>query len=269
MNLINIFRYLIWKMSLDGVAFFESSVGCLNGIKLNCIYGGKYKRDISEIYYIDNTKINSIQQTYKFNQFPEKVAIFISPDVSIEDVFLSLHTSINIFYLSNNDIPKEKVLQNNFNSLCTITEPYSFFLLDEQISEILKHIIVQNIPFRIVFEKRFKVSTFYLIIVFFSLTMITTCVIIIFYLICCIYSTINPIITEYELRRFKLVKYKDIVIKDSDSCLICFDVYNDEDDIRILFCNHFFHQKCVDKWLCEQSSKCPYCRYTNKSYDAV
>ncbi|EQB60827.1 hypothetical protein NAPIS_ORF01612 [Vairimorpha apis BRL 01] len=119
--------YLIWKMSLDGVAFFESSVGCLNGIKLNCIYGGKYKRDISEIYYIDNTKINSIQQTYKFNQFPEKVAIFISPDVSIEDVFLSLHTSINIFYLSNNDIPKEKVLQNNFNSLCTITEPYSFF----------------------------------------------------------------------------------------------------------------------------------------------
>ncbi|CZR63999.1 uncharacterized protein PAC_13896 [Phialocephala subalpina] len=49
----------------------------------------------------------------------------------------------------------------------------------------------------------------------------------------------------------------------SDSnCLICLEEFVENEEIRLLPCNHKFHPKCVDPWLEDVSGSCPVCRYT-------
>ncbi|OMJ25529.1 Receptor homology region, transmembrane domain- and RING domain-containing protein 2 [Smittium culicis] len=44
-------------------------------------------------------------------------------------------------------------------------------------------------------------------------------------------------------------------------CLICFEIINLGDKIRIIPCLHRFHQECLDTWLTSRSGSCPNCRY--------
>lgn len=47
---------------------------------------------------------------------------------------------------------------------------------------------------------------------------------------------------------------------DIEQCYICLMEYEEGDSIRILPCNHEFHQICIDKWLKEIHRVCPLCR---------
>ncbi|KAL5729410.1 hypothetical protein ACHQM5_002369 [Ranunculus cassubicifolius] len=53
---------------------------------------------------------------------------------------------------------------------------------------------------------------------------------------------------------------KERVIAGEDAvCCICLAKYGDNDELRELPCNHYFHTECVDKWL-KINALCPLCK---------
>jgi len=45
-----------------------------------------------------------------------------------------------------------------------------------------------------------------------------------------------------------------------DSCAICIDTLEDDDDVRGLTCGHAFHAVCLDPWLTSRRACCPLCK---------
>ena len=45
-----------------------------------------------------------------------------------------------------------------------------------------------------------------------------------------------------------------------DTCSICLEVPEEDDDVRSLKCGHCFHQACIDPWLTSQRGACPLCK---------
>ncbi len=49
-----------------------------------------------------------------------------------------------------------------------------------------------------------------------------------------------------------------------DNCIICFNNFEINDDIRKLnICTHIYHKKCIKEWIINYNkSSCPLCRQT-------
>ncbi|KAI1282677.1 hypothetical protein F5Y07DRAFT_194846 [Xylaria sp. FL0933] len=63
----------------------------------------------------------------------------------------------------------------------------------------------------------------------------------------------------------------DMMGSSGDTCAICIDTLEDDDDVRGLTCGHAFHAVCLDPWLTNRRACCPLCKadyYTPKARPA-
>jgi len=77
------------------------------------------------------------------------------------------------------------------------------------------------------------------------------------------FENIKVILKKDELNKHKTLLFKDLddaIKADNTRCVICQYEYKNDDSVRLMDCNHAFHQSCIDTWLLEYSYKCPMCR---------
>ena len=71
--------------------------------------------------------------------------------------------------------------------------------------------------------------------------------------------------TPLDLRSLPTIRYKRGLAggraagEEDTACIICMMEFEEGEELRLLYCRHFYHQGCVDQWLMRNAT-CPQCR---------
>jgi hypothetical protein len=62
----------------------------------------------------------------------------------------------------------------------------------------------------------------------------------------------------------EITKLKTEILENDheNSCVICMDLMEKNQEILVLPCNHYFHNSCINNWLLNYNYKCPICKTT-------
>lgn len=74
----------------------------------------------------------------------------------------------------------------------------------------------------------------------------------------------NEILSEIDFDNIRSEKFKNYIDNNNNGinyCSICLDKFNDNDDIKILECDHIYHFDCIKEWLLKYKNTCPICRH--------
>ena len=80
------------------------------------------------------------------------------------------------------------------------------------------------------------------------------------------YSSLEPVkltVQKSELDKIPIVEFNSLreeIQQKNIACTICLDEFEANTNVRHVKCGHVFHTECIDKWLLENSYKCPTCR---------
>lgn len=80
---------------------------------------------------------------------------------------------------------------------------------------------------------------------------------------------VKLVVKEEVLEKIPTMKYLKLEqkIKNMNSkCTVCQDDFNEQDEVRVLPCEHIYHLDCIDDWLKIHSYKCPCCRKPAAEY---
>lgn len=64
---------------------------------------------------------------------------------------------------------------------------------------------------------------------------------------------------DIELGNYEIKDNLIYINNTKSNCIICFDDYCKNEEIKLLPCKHFYHNKCINDWL-NISQTCPLCR---------
>jgi len=76
-------------------------------------------------------------------------------------------------------------------------------------------------------------------------------------------TRVKTTVNEDALDELTLMEYgqlEDELQKKIDKCAICLSEFENADTVRIMKCEHFYHQVCIDTYLKNYNNKCPMCR---------
>lgn len=71
---------------------------------------------------------------------------------------------------------------------------------------------------------------------------------------------VKKVLSKEELAKLPLVLIDNTNKATYNQCSICFDELVETDLVRILPCKHFYHRRCIDKQLKNESYLCPLCK---------
>lgn len=76
-------------------------------------------------------------------------------------------------------------------------------------------------------------------------------------------TSVKTTVSEDAINELDTIEYGQLDLSMQtklEKCTICLSDFEHNDIVRLLHCNHFYHQNCIDPYLKHYNNKCPMCR---------
>ena len=77
-------------------------------------------------------------------------------------------------------------------------------------------------------------------------------------------ARVPPLLSQLEddrkIATFPTRKIVNLAQEITADCVICYESWQNDQEVRTLPCLHYFHVACIDRWL-HQNMTCPQCRH--------